>query len=174
MQNIWLTKLGLGQVVFLNWFWDHYTSHPSNLHTTRNATRCINRDDWLQFSFTLKIYFEIYEDLWRSMMELNCENNKQKNSIVDARSGSSNVLLFLLQVFFIIRLLKSAKSYYFFQSTLFILIHQHPRPFNSFFFFELQYSFPWRRFCVIKFWSVRFSNSKFLLHSVHFTIVSRV
>ena len=42
--------------------------------------------------------------------------------------------------------------------------------FNSFFFFEMQYSFPWRRFCVIKFWSVRFSNSKFLLHSVHFTI----
>ena len=42
--------------------------------------------------------------------------------------------------------------------------------FNSFFFFEMQYSFPWWRFCVIKFWSVRFSNSKFLLHSVHFTI----
>ena len=42
--------------------------------------------------------------------------------------------------------------------------------FNSFFFFEMQYSFPWRRFCVIKFWSVRFSNSKFLLQSVHFTI----
>ena len=38
--------------------------------------------------------------------------------------------------------------------------------FNSFFFFEMQYSFPWWRFCVIKFWSVRFSNSKFLLHSV--------
>ena len=36
--------------------------------------------------------------------------------------------------------------------------------FNSFFFFEMQYSFPWR-FCVIKFWSVRFSNSKFSLHS---------
>ena len=42
--------------------------------------------------------------------------------------------------------------------------------FNSFFFLEMQYSFPWWRFCVIKFWSVRFSNSKFLLHSVHFTI----
>ena len=42
--------------------------------------------------------------------------------------------------------------------------------FNNFFFFKMQYSFPWRRFCVIKFWSVRFSNSKFLLHSVHFTI----
>ena len=42
--------------------------------------------------------------------------------------------------------------------------------FNSYFFFEMQYSFPWRRFCVINFWSVRFSNSKFLLHSVHFTI----
>ena len=42
--------------------------------------------------------------------------------------------------------------------------------FNSFFFFEMQYFFPWWRFCVIKFWSVRFSNSKFLLHSVHFTI----
>ena len=42
--------------------------------------------------------------------------------------------------------------------------------FNSFFFFEMQYSFPWCRFCVIRFWSVRFSNSKFLLHSVHFTI----
>ena len=41
---------------------------------------------------------------------------------------------------------------------------------NSFFFFEMQFSFPWWRFCVIKFWSVRFSNSKFLLHSVHFTI----
>ena len=43
--------------------------------------------------------------------------------------------------------------------------------FNSFFFFEMQYSFPWWRFCVIKFWSVRFSNSKFLLHSAHFTIL---
>ena len=42
--------------------------------------------------------------------------------------------------------------------------------FNSLFFFEMQYSFPWRRFCVIKFWSVRFSNSKFLLHSVLFTV----
>ena len=42
--------------------------------------------------------------------------------------------------------------------------------FNSSFFFEMQYSFPWWRFCVIKFWSVRFSNSKFLLHSVLFTI----
>ena len=39
------------------------------------------------------------------------------------------------------------------------------RCFNSFFFFEMQYFFPRRRFCVIKFWSVRFSNSKFLLHS---------
>ena len=42
--------------------------------------------------------------------------------------------------------------------------------FNNIFFFEMQYSFPWGRFCVIKFWSVRFSNSKLLLHSVHFTI----
>ena len=41
---------------------------------------------------------------------------------------------------------------------------------NSFFFFQMQYFFPWRRFCVIKFWSVHFSNSKFPLHSVHFTI----
>ena len=40
----------------------------------------------------------------------------------------------------------------------------------SFFFFQMQYSFPWRRFCGIKFWSVRFSKSKFLLHSVYFTI----
>ena len=37
--------------------------------------------------------------------------------------------------------------------------------FNSVFFFEMWYSFPWRRFCVIKFWSVCFSNSKFLLYS---------
>ena len=36
--------------------------------------------------------------------------------------------------------------------------------FNSFFFYEMQYSFPWWRFCVMKFWSVCFSNSKFLLH----------
>ena len=42
--------------------------------------------------------------------------------------------------------------------------------FNSSFFFEMQYSFPWRRFCVKKFWSVRFSNFKFLLHSVHFIL----
>ena len=42
--------------------------------------------------------------------------------------------------------------------------------FNSSFFFEVHYSFPWQRFCVIKFWSVRFLNSKFLLHSVQFTI----
>ena len=34
----------------------------------------------------------------------------------------------------------------------------------------MQYSFPWLRFCVIKFRSVQFLNSKFLLHSVHFTI----
>ena len=34
--------------------------------------------------------------------------------------------------------------------------------FNSFFFFQMQYSFPWWRLCVIKFWSIRFSNSKFL------------
>ena len=40
--------------------------------------------------------------------------------------------------------------------------------FNSFFFFKMQYSFPWRRFCKIKFLLVRFSNSKFLLHSVTF------
>ena len=43
--------------------------------------------------------------------------------------------------------------------------------FNSFFFFEIQYFFPWWRFCLIKFWSVSFSNSKFLLHSVHFKIL---
>ena len=42
--------------------------------------------------------------------------------------------------------------------------------FNSSFFFEVHYSFPWQRFCVIKFWSVCFLNSKFLLHSVQFTI----
>ena len=36
--------------------------------------------------------------------------------------------------------------------------------FNSFFFYKMQYSFPWRRFCVIKFWSVCFSNSKFQWH----------
>ena len=42
--------------------------------------------------------------------------------------------------------------------------------FNSFFFFEMQYSFLWQRFCVIKFWSVRSSNSKFPLYSVHFAI----
>ena len=37
--------------------------------------------------------------------------------------------------------------------------------FNSFFFFKIQYSFPWRRFCVTNFWSVCFPNSKFVLHS---------
>ena len=42
--------------------------------------------------------------------------------------------------------------------------------FSSFFFFKMQYSFPWRRFCVIKFWSVCFSNSKFLLHFTIFKI----
>ena len=42
--------------------------------------------------------------------------------------------------------------------------------FNSFFFFQMQCSFSWRRFCVIKVWSARSSNSKFLLHSVQFTI----
>ena len=36
--------------------------------------------------------------------------------------------------------------------------------FNSLFFYEMQYFSPWRRFCVIKFWSVCFSNAKFLLH----------
>ena len=36
--------------------------------------------------------------------------------------------------------------------------------FNSLFFYKMQYSFPWRRFCVIKFWSVCFPNSKFLRH----------
>ena len=35
--------------------------------------------------------------------------------------------------------------------------------FNSFFFFEMHYCFPRRRFCVTKFWSVRFSSSKFVL-----------
>ena len=53
---------------------------------------------------------------------------------------------------------------------LFIYITSFWDCFNNIFFFEMQYSFPWRRFCVIKFWSVRFSNSKLLLHSVHFTI----
>ena len=48
-------------------------------------------------------------------------------------------------------------------------IYSYRHCFNSFFFFLMQYSFPWRRFCGIKFWSVRFSNSKFLLHSVYFT-----
>ena len=38
--------------------------------------------------------------------------------------------------------------------------------FNSFFFFEMQYSFQWRRFCVIKFWSIYFSNHNFLLQSM--------
>ena len=42
--------------------------------------------------------------------------------------------------------------------------------FNSFFFYEMQYSFPWRRFCVMKFWSVSFSNSKFVLHFMIFKI----
>ena len=42
--------------------------------------------------------------------------------------------------------------------------------FNSFSFFQMQCSFSWRRFCAIKFWSVRSSNSKFLLHSVQFTM----
>ena len=28
--------------------------------------------------------------------------------------------------------------------------------FNNFFFFEIRYSFTWQRFCVIKFWSVKF------------------
>ena len=37
--------------------------------------------------------------------------------------------------------------------------------FNSSFFFKMQYYFPWWRFCVIKFWSVCFLNSKFLLDS---------
>ena len=47
--------------------------------------------------------------------------------------------------------------------------------FNSSFFFEVHYSFPWQRFCVIKFWSVRFSNSKFLLHFAIFNVyISRV
>ena len=36
--------------------------------------------------------------------------------------------------------------------------------FNSFFFNKMQYSFPWRRFFVMKFWSVCFSNSKFQQH----------
>ena len=36
--------------------------------------------------------------------------------------------------------------------------------FNSFFFFEMQYFFLWWRFFVIKFWSVCFSNLRFLLH----------
>ena len=34
----------------------------------------------------------------------------------------------------------------------------------------MQYSFPWWRFCVIKFWLVRFPNSKFLLHFMFFKI----
>ena len=40
--------------------------------------------------------------------------------------------------------------------------------FNSSFFFKIRNSFTWRRFCVIKFWSVRFSNSKSLLHFMIF------
>ena len=35
--------------------------------------------------------------------------------------------------------------------------------FNSSFFFEMQYCFPWRIFWVTKLWSVCFSSSKFLL-----------
>ena len=42
--------------------------------------------------------------------------------------------------------------------------------FSKFFFFKIQYFFPWRRFWVIKFWSVCFSNSKFLLHFTIFKI----
>ena len=62
-------------------------------------------------------------------------------------------------------------------------IHHHPAKaklyscktlfwhrFNSFFFFEIRYSFTWRTFCVIKFWSVRFLNSKLLLHFTRFEI----
>ena len=44
--------------------------------------------------------------------------------------------------------------------------------FNSFFFYKMQYSFPWRRFCVIKLWSVCFSNSKFLRHFMYITILT--
>ena len=40
--------------------------------------------------------------------------------------------------------------------------------FNSFFFYEMQCSFPWWRFCVKKFWSVCFTSSKFLLHFTMF------
>ena len=32
MENICSAKLVLGQVIYLNWFWDHYTVHPSNLY----------------------------------------------------------------------------------------------------------------------------------------------
>ena len=62
-------------------------------------------------------------------------------------------------------------------------IHHHPAKakiysyitsywhcFNSFLTYEMQYSFPWWRFCVIKFWLVRFPNSKFLLHFMFFKI----
>ena len=42
--------------------------------------------------------------------------------------------------------------------------------FSSFFFFKMQYSFLWWIFYVIKFWSVCFSNLKFLLHFTLFKI----
>ena len=47
--------------------------------------------------------------------------------------------------------------------------------FKSFFFYEMQYSFLWRRFCeILKFWSVCFSNSNFLLHFTIFKIMRRI
>ena len=42
--------------------------------------------------------------------------------------------------------------------------------FNSSFFYKIRYSFTWRRFYVIKFWSIRFWNSKLLQHFTIFKI----
>ena len=53
----------------------------------------------------------------------------------------------------------------------YIQINSFWHSFNSSFFFEMQYTFSWKRFCVIKFWSVRFWNSKFLLHFTIFKIL---
>ena len=43
--------------------------------------------------------------------------------------------------------------------------------FNSFFFYKMQYSSPWRRFGLIKVWSVCFSNSKFLLYFTYLRFI---
>ena len=53
----------------------------------------------------------------------------------------------------------------------YIHINSFWHSFNSSFFFEMQYTFSWKRFCVKKFWSVRFWNSKFLLHFTIFKIL---